>query len=153
MSSPSPLIFSLLLAFAGCGMGSQVSSGSRTGGSEQVVGAVAEADEGDRGGVYGYPGGGDLRIAPYEIAQEVQARGSDIYDEDRTERRVFFLSAHLRPGDSGSALIDPDGEVVGVAFAIAPDRSDVAYALTEEELNAILNVPRGGAVGGARPGP
>jgi S1-C subfamily serine protease len=102
--------------------------------------------EGDRGGVYGYPGGGDLRIAPYEIAREVTARGTDIYDDDPTEREVFFLSAHLRPGDSGSALVNRRGEVVGVAFAIAPDRSNVAYALTDEELAGILAEPRGGAV-------
>jgi hypothetical protein len=36
--------------------------------------------------------------------------------------------------------------VVGVAFAIAPDRGDVAYALTDAELDAILAEPRSGAV-------
>jgi hypothetical protein len=36
--------------------------------------------------------------------------------------------------------------VVGVAFAIAPDRDDVGYALTDDELAAVLAVPRGGAV-------
>jgi S1-C subfamily serine protease len=107
---------------------------------------MGEADEGDRGGVYGYPGGGDLRIAPYEIAREVEARGTDIYDDDQTVRSVYFLSAHLRPGDSGSALIDPTGSVVGVAFAIAPDRSNVAYALTGDELDEVLAEPRADAV-------
>ncbi len=108
--------------------------------------ALGEAEVGERGGVYGYPGGGDLRIAPFEIARQVRARGTDIYDDDRTERDVFFLSAELRPGDSGSALVDSGGEVVGVAFAIAPDRGDVAYALTDAEIDAVLGVPRAGAV-------
>jgi len=108
---------------------------------------LAEGEEGDRGGVYGYPGGGELRIAPYEIAREVSARGTDIYDDDRTERDVYFLSAHLRPGDSGSALVNPQGEVVGVAFAIAPDRNNVAYALSDEELDGVLAESRSGAVG------
>jgi S1-C subfamily serine protease len=107
---------------------------------------LSEAEEGDRGGVYGYPGGGDLRIAPFEIARQVQARGQDIYDDERTERDVFFLSAALAPGDSGSALVDRTGAVVGVAFAIAPDRGDVAYALTDTELDAILAEPHAGAV-------
>jgi S1-C subfamily serine protease len=107
---------------------------------------LAEGEEGDRGGVYGYPGGGDLRIAPFEIARQVTARGTDIYDDDRTERDVFFLSAHLRPGDSGSALVTPQGEVVGVAFAIAPDRNNVAYALSDEELDGVLAEARSGAV-------
>jgi len=108
--------------------------------------ALSEAETGDRGGVYGYPGGGDLRIAPFEIARQTLARGTDIYDRDRTERDVFFLSAGLAPGDSGSALIDSSGAVVGVAFAIAPDRSGVAYALTDTELDAILATSRSGAV-------
>lgn len=103
---------------------------------------VAGAERGDRGGVYGYPGGGELRIAPYEIGDEVTARGTDIYDRSSTEREIYFLSASLRPGDSGSALVDRRGEVVGVAFAIAPDRPEVAYALTDEELEAALDEPR-----------
>ncbi len=108
--------------------------------------AVTEAETGDRGGIYGYPGGGDLRIAPYEIARQTLARGTDIYDQQRTERDVFFLSAALAPGDSGSALVDSGGSVVGVAFAIAPDRRDVAYALTDTELQAMLDEPRSQAV-------
>jgi S1-C subfamily serine protease len=107
---------------------------------------LGEAEVGNRGGIYGYPGGGDLRIAPYEIARQVTARGTDIYDRRTTERDVFFLSSHLRPGDSGSALVNPRGEVVGVAFAIAPDRDNVAYALTDEELDAVLAEPHDSTV-------
>jgi S1-C subfamily serine protease len=99
---------------------------------------VGDADIGDRGGVYGYRGGGPLHIAPYEIARRAVARGTDIYDRSRTERDIYFLSAGLRPGDSGSALVDGTGSVVGVAFAIAPDRSDVAYALSDDELAHVL---------------
>ena len=55
-----------------------------------------------------------------------------------TEREVLELAADLAPGDSGSALVAPDGTVIGVAFAIAPDRPGVAYALTVDELEAVL---------------
>ncbi len=48
------------------------------------------------------------------------------------------MATDLAPGDSGSALVNPDGEVVGVAFAIAPDQDGVGYALTDEELRAVL---------------
>ena len=99
---------------------------------------ITSPDRGDGGGVYGFPGGGSLRIAPYEIARRVRATGTDIYDRERTEREVFFLSAALAPGDSGSALVDPNGDVAGVAFAIAPDRGGVAYALTDTELRAFM---------------
>ena len=99
---------------------------------------VGDTDVGGRGGMFGYPGGGPLEISPFEVAREVTATGRDLYDTHRIRRRVFFLSSELRPGDSGGALVDRAGSVVGVAFAIAPDRPNVAYALTPEELNAVL---------------
>ena len=69
----------------------------------------------------------------------ITAVGHDIYDTGRTEREVLVLAADLAPGDSGSALIDPQGQVVGVAFAVAPDKPGVAYALAIEELQAVLS--------------
>jgi S1-C subfamily serine protease len=88
--------------------------------------------------VFGHPGGGPLRIAPFEVGDVVNARGFDIYDENRIERDVLIIAAGLRPGDSGSALVDEAGQVVGVAFAIAPDDAGVAYALTTGELREVL---------------
>ncbi len=99
---------------------------------------LADATDGDIGGVFGFPGGGDLRIAPFSVVRQIRALGRDIYDDGRTEREVLELAADLAPGDSGSALVAPDGTVIGVAFAIAPDRPGVAYALTVDELEAVL---------------
>ncbi len=100
---------------------------------------LAPAAPADAGGVFGFPGGGDLRIAPFAVSREVRAIGRDIYDDAQTEREVLELAADLAPGDSGSALVAPSGSVVGVAFAIAPDRDGVAYALTVDELQAVLS--------------
>jgi S1-C subfamily serine protease len=106
----------------------------------------APVSEGSVGGVFGFPGGEPLRIAPFEIASIMNATGRDIYGGSRTERKVLELSASLRPGDSGSALADSSGEVVGVAFAIARDAADVAYALDPSELRAVLGTVASGAV-------
>lgn len=100
---------------------------------------LASASEGDIGGVFGFPGGGPLEISPFEVAREVRATGRDIYDDDRTERRVLELAADLARGDSGAALVSPSGEVVGVAFAIAPDKAGVGYALAISEVQAVLD--------------
>jgi S1-C subfamily serine protease len=100
--------------------------------------AVGASVEGTVGAVFGHPGGGPLELSPFAIGGEVVATGRDIYGGARTEREVLFLSSQLRPGDSGGALIDAAGTVVGVAFAIAPDDPNVAYALTTDELAAIL---------------
>lgn len=100
--------------------------------------SIVETAQGGRGAVFGHPGGGPLRAAPFEVGRKVTATGTDIYDQQRTERKVLILASGLAPGDSGAGLIDPQGRVVGVAFAIAPDKPGVAYALDVEELLPVL---------------
>jgi S1-C subfamily serine protease len=109
-----------------------------------LVRRAATRDE--TGGVFGHPGGEPLRIAPFRVARAITATGTDIYDASPTKRQVLELAASLRPGDSGSALVDPAGEVVGTAFAISTERDGVAYALANSELDAVLAAPHDQAV-------
>jgi S1-C subfamily serine protease len=111
-------------------------------GIERPALPLGDAEEGSTGAVFGHPGGGDLNPRPYLVGREVTATGRDIYDQSRIERQVLFLAAALQPGDSGGALIDAGGAVAGIAFAIAPDDSNVAYALTVEELQEVLAGPQ-----------
>jgi S1-C subfamily serine protease len=99
---------------------------------------LRHADEGDTGGVFGHPGGGPLEISPFRVSDQIPALGRNIYDGGQTRRQVLVLASELAPGDSGSALVDPQGQVVGVAFAVAPDKPGVAYALAIEELEPVL---------------
>ena len=94
--------------------------------------------EGGVGTAFGHPGGGPLELSPFSVGQVTEATGTDIYHQNEISREVLILAADLEPGDSGSALIDPEGNVVGVVFAIALDRPGVAYALAMSELNAVL---------------
>lgn len=110
----------------------------RVDGLDRPVLPLGAAAPGDRGAVFGRPGGGPLRLAPYQVGEQILATGADIYDTGGVQREVLVLAAALRPGDSGSALVSPDGDVVGVAFAIAPDRPGVGYALSTKELRAVL---------------
>jgi S1-C subfamily serine protease len=107
---------------------------------------LGSIEEGGVGAVFGHPAGGSLRAAPFAVGDSLEAAGTDIYDQQRTERQVLILASSLRPGDSGAPLIDPSGSVVGVAFAIAPDRPAVAYALDIEELRAVLDADLSQAV-------
>ncbi len=100
---------------------------------------LVEPDVGTTGAVLGHPGGGPLEVSPFEVVQELEAQGRDLYDERVTLRSVLVLAAELAPGDSGGALVDPTGSVVGVAFAIAPDRAGTAYALAPEEVRSVLD--------------
>jgi S1-C subfamily serine protease len=111
----------------------------RTSGADRAALPLDRAEVGTSGGVFGYPGGGPLEISPFQVGEEITAVGTDIYDSSRSERNVLVLAADLGPGDSGGALVDPRGQVVGVAFAIAPDRPSVAYALAVDEVTAVLS--------------
>jgi S1-C subfamily serine protease len=100
--------------------------------------ALAKGAKGDEGAVYGHPGGGPLKAAPARIGEEIVAVGTNIYRTSTSRRHVFVLAATLAPGDSGGALVNRRGEVMGVAFAIDPGRGGTSYALTDEEVRPAL---------------
>jgi len=101
-------------------------------------------EAGAQGVVLGHPGGQvPVALAPSKVNRRVQAVGRDLYDRRPTTRDVFILASRLAPGYSGGPFVTADGKVAGVAFAIAPDRDGVAYALTDVELQAALDSNRG----------
>jgi len=100
---------------------------------------LAGAGVDTRGSLFGHPGGGALRESPMRIAEEIVAEGTDIWREASTERKVFVLAAVAAPGDSGAPVVDESGRVVGVLFALDLSRPTTAYAVTDEELTAVLD--------------
>jgi Trypsin-like peptidase domain/Colicin V production protein len=100
---------------------------------------IATGSTGEEGAVYGHPGGGPLQVAPARIGEEIVAVGTDIYRTSTSRRHVFVLAAALAPGDSGGALVNRSGAVVGVAFAIDPGRKGTSYALTTQEVRPALS--------------
>ncbi len=107
-----------------------------------VTGAV-----GDKGDIFGHPEGQDsLAVIPAQVAQEITAVGSNLYDTATISRDVYVLAAHVVPGDSGGALVDAAGQVIGVTFATDAAHPDKAYALTSRVLDQALAEPRGYSV-------
>ncbi len=99
---------------------------------------MAAGKVGDTGAVYGHPGGGPLVVSPARVGDEILAVGTDIYRTGSSHRHVYVLAASLAPGDSGGALVDTRGDVIGVAFAIDPGRAGTSYALTDQEVTPVL---------------
>ncbi len=101
--------------------------------------ALASPEPRQTTAVFGHPDGQDpLRVAPALIRREMSAKGYDLYGDHLTRREVLILAAKLRPGDSGSAVVNNDGSVVGVAFAISLSTDDLAFALSTSELKPLL---------------
>ena len=91
------------------------------------------------GAVIGYPRGGPQEVSPARIAEEIIAKGTNVYRTATTRRDVFVLAAELAPGDSGGPLFDELGRVVGIAFAVDPGDATTAYALTHDEMERGLS--------------
>lgn len=92
--------------------------------------------------VIGHPGGQQSqRVAPVRIDRRREAVGRDVFDDRPASRRVLVLAADLEPGDSGAPVIDDDGRVIGVVFAVSPDRPTTAFALDHAELEGFLAQP------------
>jgi S1-C subfamily serine protease len=96
-------------------------------------------ERGTTGAVFGHPQGGVLRQAPARVDAVSPAQGRDIYGDQVTRRLVFVLAAALEPGDSGAPFVDRQGRVIGIAFAIQAGRDDVAYALTDAEIEPFVD--------------
>jgi S1-C subfamily serine protease len=95
------------------------------------------------GGVFGHPDGvAPLYITPARVAQEESAVGPNIYGAGNVSRAILVLASTLAHGDSGGALVDSSGQVIGVAFAINAGSATTAYALNTSEVQQALAEPR-----------
>ena len=98
--------------------------------------------EGQLAVVIGHPLGGPLRTAPIRFVEKVIANGEDIYRSLETKRKIWFAAANLKSGDSGAPVVDTNGDVVGVIFAIAPpgalDYERAAYVLDRSEIAGFM---------------
>ena len=91
---------------------------------------VDDAPRGTDAVVAGYPGGGPLTVG------EARVRGQVLVGDDvgGGSREVHVFRGQVRPGNSGGALLDLRGEVIGLVFANAQDDDRTGFALTHDEV-------------------
>jgi S1-C subfamily serine protease len=92
------------------------------------------ARRGDSAVVAGYPQDGDLNLQAATVANRVQARGQNIYNDETVVREIYSIRSTVRPGNSGGPLLTTDGRVFGVVFARSTSDAETGYVLTADEV-------------------
>tara|TARA_Y100001970_G_scaffold163426_1_gene199765 strand:- start:195 stop:902 length:708 start_codon:yes stop_codon:yes gene_type:complete len=88
-------------------------------------------------GAYGVAlvgGDGQVKAIPANIDRVVDINIADIYGEGEYRRKGMQLGADISPGDSGGAIIDSSGSVVGLVFSRSNNTDGVSYAVSSEEF-------------------
>lgn len=99
---------------------------------------LGPADDGTVGAVFGWEPGPTVDPTPFRIDRPVTVRIEAVASDERIERRSWLLAARIEAGDSGAALVDTTGAVVGIAYATTTRGSSVAYAVRTERLEALI---------------
>jgi S1-C subfamily serine protease len=98
----------------------------------------ARAERGTEGAVAGYPGGGRLTLRGARVRGEVT-----LDDETGTgEREVVVLQGLVEPGNSGGALLDLRGWVLGLVFANSSVDDRTGFALAPEQVQPVIEDTR-----------
>ncbi len=85
--------------------------------------------------VLGYPGAASFTAAPVQIREVTELNGPDIYHAAPVTRQVYILTGSFpRSGSSGSAVVDLNGQVLGVYFGAETDDSTTGFALTAAQV-------------------
>lgn len=102
----------------------------------RLASAVASVD--DFGDVATVDPDSGLEFIPFRVNRRIWAKGQDFYAEDAENRRVLEINSLLAAGDSGAALVNHDGDVWGMVFAVARGQRDQGYALDIVEISEFL---------------
>ena len=111
-------------------------------GADPVVLAAGDdaalAPAGGRGVVAAMGDAGVLTPKQAEVMRRVRTNIEDVYRTTRVSRRGLELRFDGAYGDSGAAVLNGDGSVVGMVFATSRFREDVGYAVRAVEVRSLL---------------
>jgi S1-C subfamily serine protease len=86
----------------------------------------------------------------FRLSRRVRARIPDLYGSRTVGRDALEIVAAVDPGDSGAALVDDAGALVGIVFASSRRVEGRSYAVAASELGPLLSSTRSAP---PRPGP
>lgn len=98
---------------------------------------VGETRLGDAVAVVWSPEDG-VHTLPVRITKRLKITIEDIYVEDVARRAGIELEGDVSVGDSGGAVVDENGDVVGIIYARSRERPQVAFATDHTETERLL---------------
>ena len=85
--------------------------------------------------VLGYPGAAAFTVSPATIREVTEIEGPDIYRAATVTRQVYVLIGSFPDaGSSGSAVVDLNGQVLGVYFGAETRDSTTGFAITAAQV-------------------
>ncbi|MEQ8841407.1 MAG: trypsin-like peptidase domain-containing protein [Acidimicrobiales bacterium] len=96
------------------------------------------AANGSTGVLVGWERGGFADPTPYRVERRVTVRIESVGSTTRVERPAWLIAAEVQVGDSGAALVDRTGEVIGVAFATSTAGEGVGYAVRSTAIEELM---------------
>ncbi|MGZ0228901.1 MAG: trypsin-like peptidase domain-containing protein [Acidimicrobiales bacterium] len=98
---------------------------------------VGEARVDDATAVVWAPDEG-VRLVPVMVTKLISITIEDIYVEHEVHRSGLELVGDISVGDSGGAVVDDAGEIVGIIYARSRQRDETAFATDHNELLRLL---------------
>ncbi|MEV6600982.1 MarP family serine protease [Actinoplanes sp. NPDC051346] len=102
--------------------------------TDEPVGTGADAV------VLGFPLDGPYDAQPARIGGVGRVEGPDIYGAGAVDREMYAVRTLIRGGNSGGPLVAPDGQVLGVVFAVADEDPGTGFALTTAEIAQVAEL-------------
>jgi S1-C subfamily serine protease len=99
---------------------------------------ATSVERGVEAAVAGYPGGGRLTV------RGARVRGEATIPEEGASglREVIVFAGLVQPGNSGGALLDLDGRVLGLVFANSSVDARTGFALSPSEVLPVVRATR-----------
>ncbi len=95
---------------------------------------LGDAPDGTVGALIGWEHDPSPDPSPFRIDRPIIVQIAEVGGTTVVDRPSWLLAANVEAGDSGAALIDASGIVVGVAYATTTRNTGVAYATRALEL-------------------
>lgn len=97
-----------------------------------------EAPDGTTGAVFGWEPGPVVEPTPFRVDRPVSVRIEEVGGVDRITRPSWLLAADIEAGDSGAAVVDQSGTVIGVVHSTSTLGSGVGYAVRADRLAELI---------------